>query len=285
MNQWNYVEGNPINRIDPSGNTWITPDWCQMMPTKWLYEGCVLKKYGLESIDLFPSGKTVTGQPGCYSGPTEYRAPGYLEGLEVTPALVIPQLMFGQEVVYDFATMQRARFKFKGVVQTNGVGISASMYTGRVLGFKSNTNLIDSYRGDSIVWAKGVSAIANAGTGGFVSLSDIRLRGNTWYIGVGLIANYLAPLDISAGQVYYAPVSNEIPYARNGKVDRARLFIDISWGIESPWKSIGLQGPDLSPGTNPNPLLIFSGGSRLYGYYLVNKYADAYDPLFANAHR
>lgn len=54
LNRWVYVEGNPVNYIDPTGHYFEMPDWCQMMPTKWMYEGCVLKKYGLESIDFFP---------------------------------------------------------------------------------------------------------------------------------------------------------------------------------------------------------------------------------------
>lgn len=39
LNNWNYVEANPVNLVDPSGHF---PVWCQYAPSKAFYEACVL---------------------------------------------------------------------------------------------------------------------------------------------------------------------------------------------------------------------------------------------------
>jgi RHS repeat-associated protein len=77
LNRWNYVNSNPVNLTDPSG---YSPIFCQSMPTKGLYEYCVLTYYGLEPINPFELGQRVQGERGCYTGPSAYRGPGYIEG-------------------------------------------------------------------------------------------------------------------------------------------------------------------------------------------------------------
>ena len=107
MNRWMYVEGNPVKYTDPSGHF---PTFCQSMPTKGLYESCVLGFYGLEPISYFELGERVQGEQGCYSGLDAYRAPGYLEGIGLW-ALIHRG---GYEVVYDFARMERMEFNYYG---------------------------------------------------------------------------------------------------------------------------------------------------------------------------
>src|SRR5215208_4952377 len=150
VNRWIYAEGNPVNYTVPSGH-WIHPE-CQWMPAKGLYEYCILQKYKLEPISIFEMGKTVRGQPGCYSGPTEDRAPGYLEGQEEHCLGLLPfvGITSGSEVVYDFATMQRSGFSFRGTIVSDGiVGVGASLYVGKILGFRTNTPIGEAYRGVS----------------------------------------------------------------------------------------------------------------------------------------
>ncbi len=100
------MEGNPVNAVDPSGHF---PEYCQHMPTGKLYETCVLKSYGLLSpINYSDLGASIEGSPGCYKGEIKYRTLGYLEGFGTNWFLG----RSGEEIVYDFATMERMEFTY-----------------------------------------------------------------------------------------------------------------------------------------------------------------------------
>jgi RHS repeat-associated protein len=109
FNKWQYAYSNPVNLTDPSG---YFPEWCQSMPNKETYAVCVLTFYKLQVINPFDIAKSVQGEKGCYTGPTEYRAPGYIEGYGSTFTSV--WYVGFHEMVYDFATMQRTDFNAKG---------------------------------------------------------------------------------------------------------------------------------------------------------------------------
>ncbi len=282
FNRWMYVEGNPVNRVDPTGYNWQPTNWCQMMPTKGLYESCILFKYGLEPISIFELGKSVQGQQGCYSGPSEYRAPGYLEGVEAHIG-GIPSYTTGIEVVYDFARMERASFDFRGATINDGlVGGEASVYFGKILGLKSDTDVIEDYRAVSISASVGISfdvGIGGAvGRGGFVATSSDTipmLRGKTWYLGGSLSGDFVEGFDLSGSWVNYTPISAQpISYVRaDESIDTARLYADIFAGTGSPWGS-----PQWDIAVNPE-LIVAKSAVRAYGFYLANKYIAAYEDL------
>ncbi|MBN1453160.1 MAG: RHS repeat-associated core domain-containing protein, partial [Anaerolineales bacterium] len=281
LNRWLYVEGNPVNYADPSGHL-IHPE-CQWMPTKGLYEYCILLKYGLQPIDPFSMGATVTGERGCYSGPTEYRAPGYLEGMAFNVA-DIGTHSFGAETVYDFATMERENFTFYMLGASDmAVGGGANLYFGKVYGFKSSGSIIDEYRDISVSISTGgaldIGASAGAGRGFFVSASDPLLYGKTRYIGYGLGLNWIegSPLSASIMVGRYSPVSLVVkPYIlKDGSVNRAQLFSDILTGKDSPWNIIP-PGGSLETQVETRVALTIP---RLYAIYQANKYAFAYEEL------
>jgi len=268
-----YVEGNPVHRVDPTGHNWQPPDWCQAMPTKGLYEYCILQRYKLEPISIFEMGKTVKGQPGCYSGPTEYRAPGYLEGSEKHWLGMLPFLGVtgGKEVVYDFATMQRSKFSFVGGTVSDGLaGVGAALYVGKVLGFRTDKSINEGYRGESFSGQVGISfdvILGGAiGRGVFVSESDIRLRGKTLYLAGSISGDFVEGIDLSGSWVNYEPTTNDpVSYDVDGDgivEGKAKLYSDISSGIGSPWAGPGLFSP-----------------FRIYGRYLAEKYVAAYEEL------
>jgi RHS repeat-associated protein len=169
MNRWNYVGGNPVNLTDPSGN--FPPIWCQSMPNKAMYERCVDNWYGIEPISYFTMGENVKGEKGCYKGPIEYRAPGYLEGVGLW-ALIHRG---GYERVYDFARMEATNFNYYGSGGNDAIdlGIGGMFYIGKVTGFRSDIVLEKSYRGLSSSYTLGPSIDIGfgigAGQGGFIS--------------------------------------------------------------------------------------------------------------------
>ena len=275
MNRWMYVEGNPVNYSDHTGHYSETIDWCQMMPTKGLYAYCKLKKYGLEPMYPFDPGKYVNGGIGCYSGPTKYRAPGYLEGLEVHKAGLPLGATGGLEVVYDFAAMQRSGFQFIGVTASDGIiGLGASFYVGKAMGFKTDADISDSYRGVSFSVQGGVSFDlgigAAVGRGFFVSNDDIMLWGKTLYVGIGVSGDLVEGIDLSGSWASYSPntVTTKYDANRDGIVEnKQQLYEDISLGRGSPLHFFDF--------INPGTIL-----SRLYGRLLAEKYVKVYEDLW-----
>jgi hypothetical protein len=190
LSKWNYVGGNPVNLTDPSGN--FPPIWCQFMPNKALYEGCVDHWYGIEPINRL--GEFVDEERVCYTGPDEYRAPGHFQGTGLT--LAIPSIInwgFEIESVYDFATFEHSYF-INGTDQIPilpGVGASGfvwggtlDQYAGFVYGFRTNTSIGSDYSGPALTGFFGASLglgpagidplgpSVGIGSAGFVSITD-----------------------------------------------------------------------------------------------------------------
>ncbi|MFZ2097054.1 MAG: RHS repeat-associated core domain-containing protein, partial [Anaerolineales bacterium] len=98
LNNWLYVQSNPINFIDTSGKY---PIWCQFAPNGIVYEACVLSYYQLEPLHIFSIGSNIKGSRGCYKGKIEYRAPGYLEGVGGFIPPLLGELVFTRKNGHD----------------------------------------------------------------------------------------------------------------------------------------------------------------------------------------
>ncbi len=286
FNRWNYGYGNPVKYTDPSGHF---PTFCQSMPTKGLYELCVLGNYGLEPISYLELGERVQGSQGCYSGPSEYRAPGYIEGYQFGIAVpTFVSITYAYESVYDFARMEQHNFSVGlsdplrdvGVVLSDlGVGISASEYAGVVYGLKSSLSLREAYKGEAIQLTRGVgvpiigAAGAGVGKSSFVSTTDLMVRGTTWYIGLSLGEDVLPIYDLGISlHMNYVPSGSGDNYLTTDKrgIDEIRLYSDILYGRHNVWP-IG-----------SNPILgdiPFDWAARSLGYVLAQRYVHAYKEL------
>jgi RHS repeat-associated protein len=292
FNRWNYVGGNPVNLTDPSGN--FPPIWCQMMPNKAMYEGCVDLWYGIEPISYFKMGENVTGGVGCYKGPTSYRAPGYIEGTGLTFAYIANGL-FAAESVYDFATMEHNYFVngASGVFGVPGVGgsdfiagISGNEYAGYVYGFRYEKGysinsdypgpFIEGYIGASVspVVVDFLGISIGTGTIGFISPSDPMIRGYSHYISFSLGLDAMPLIaDGGLGVISTMELNKEaesyLDPNDKTKVLSGKLYSDILFGKHNEWLTrLGLTyfaPADLA--------------SRVGAAYKSLKYAAAYEDL------
>ena len=274
LNRWGYVEGNPVNFVDPTGRK---PEWCQSMPNKAMYEFCIGAHYKIEPVFYFEAGKYVQGTKGCYSGPTKYRTSGYLEGA----GGFLTIWWGGSEVVYDFATMERQKFLYFGPGVNDSVlggGVAAS--AGIIAGFRSDRDITKDYAGPFFVVAGGSGIDVGelwqpvglgAGLSAFVSWEDIHIRGVSAYIGGGLSYDIIPFVEAGVGiWMDYYPTSDVQSYVTNTpngkKVNRGLLFQHISSGDQSPWPFFVSYSPT-------------GQASRTIAISLAIKYADVYDKL------
>lgn len=244
LNRWGYVEGNPANLTDPSGKI---PEYCKAMKSKIAYHDCILTTYHVRPIgNVYLATSTVTGSEGCFSGPIEYRAGGYLEGI----GGFIMTWWGGSEIVYDFATMERQKFLYLGPgVNDSFLGGGISAYSGAVSGFRSDNNITRDYAGPFFSVTGGVGLDVGelgqfvglgVGVSGFISWGDARLYGISWYIGGGLSVDLIPGLEAGMGIfLFYQPTSSPQSYVYNApdgkKVNRGLLLQDIGSGSLSPW--------------------------------------------------
>ncbi len=263
MNGWSYVGNNPINLIDLTGETPFRADYCMtaFLPSE--YAHCVRQEYGVKGFDFFSfedpdEGFDFLGGSGCWYGPVPYRAPGYVEGLSTVAGAAIHGTS-GSEVVYDFATMQRQSFTYRGgVLQDNG-GVIASEYIGEVYGFRTSRfgwnsyTITDDYSewfvflslgaGAGVVLGLELGPSIGAGVIFFASPTSPSIRGYAFYGSGGLSLDPVPILDVSAGVTFYKSPSNIItdyrqqgPFGGRTYVIESQLRNDILRGVDSPWR-------------------------------------------------
>ncbi|MBE7436686.1 MAG: RHS repeat-associated core domain-containing protein [Anaerolineales bacterium] len=193
LNRWMYVEGNPVNLVDPTGRAPLSLGYIE--------------------------GRSWGGGVGN----------GYIEGVEI---------------VYDYATMSRARFTYTGVV--GGFLLESwggTIYTGGVEGFRYDTNkrstfINSDYSGLSI-GGYGDSCIACIpligglqGGGGYFHNRDWSIKGAFLYVSLGF--GHL-PIDGTGFESNYTMRGSIDYYAdKDGYVNRGRLISDILSGSRSP---------------------------------------------------
>ena len=266
MNGWSYVEGNPANLIDPTGKTSYRAAFCSSFRSKLHYAECVRNVYGLEpkvreSIDYTFKFR---GDSECWYGPVPYRGKGYLEGRSSIYTLFLGTTR-GEEVVYDFATMERQNFEYVGGAAQDGIATSVGQYAGtigtffgrsgsfRSLGWGDITN---EYKGAFIsvsvgagVGPLGVEIGPSAGAGGtlFFSPTDLSMYGQAVYFSGGGAVDPVPGLDFAGSITNYTPVGSvtsyktmgpfKAPYGGGTYVEYAQIQKDITMGVNSPWQS------------------------------------------------
>ncbi len=242
MNGWGYVEGNPINLMDPTGQKPF-PDDCRDAPDVLTYAKCIRKYYGVEppdvnGLEVFYYGAGIISKyKGCWSGEVPYRAPGYLEGWSVQFGVFLNSVG-GEEIVYDFATMERQVFTYDGTSWTPTIGLSAGAYAGRAYGLRSWSTLENDYKGKFgfFYLGYGVSIIplpilpffSGIGPSGGVLLDwgipDNSVGGQALYVSLGGGFNFLkigpGSVDVGGGTTYYTPQLTLV--SANSKVAMAK---------------------------------------------------------------
>ena len=248
MNRWNYVESNPVNLTDPTG---MFPEWCKSMGTRLQYEDCVRRVYNLRAPKDYsvmppnPEKNGPYGSSGCWSGPVAYKAPGYLEGYSKGWIFGIG-VSDGEELVYDFATMEKEKFSYKTVSLALEAGVSTMAYHGLVFGFNNVDGIEKGYRGAFAFGSVGASTdiipspYFGTGVNGFKSTSG-EVWGISQYYSVGFGYNGLStllggfPLSLSGGWGNSTPAwSKPKSYVKFGGVNKWELIGDIALDPDSP---------------------------------------------------
>jgi hypothetical protein len=263
------------------------------MPNKGLYEACVDLHYGIEPMNPIKMGEYVTGSQGCYSGTTEYRAGGYIEGTSLTLGLFPSNWLFALESVYDFARMEQSYFingnfgitGFPGVgVSDFAYGIVGAEYAGHAYGFLTNTGIRRDYPGPVITGYIGGSIGApfandtlgigaGIGTTLFASPYPPYIRGNSLYVSFWAGADFIPDVDAGIGVLSMVAVNNVDTYVINGDVQTSRLYADILFGRHNGWLTHTI--PFLPLGMNLN----LDWAARIIAANKALRYAEAYEEL------
>jgi len=179
----------------------------------------------------------------CPPEPLIYRGPsGYLEGWSRIVAVAgMALLVEGAETVFNFKTFQMMRFEFRGTADIDVLwGITGTIYTGFIDGFKDNPNTPDDYT-QFIDQYRGLSFSSNVGFSLPVPLSpatgkatfhnaDNTLSGHTLYNAI-TVGRTPPILDVGFnGQVTYAPRSTRKSSIHQCKIDESELFYDVLHG-------------------------------------------------------
>ncbi len=282
LNRWGYVEGNPVNLVDPSGKF---PEHCYDMPTRILYEDCARKYHGVNrpmeyrgEVPYRDENGNVIDKPGCRYGayPIPYNGIGYIEGFNHFEFVFTN----GVEIAYDFTTMTSAVFDYSGIAIGDAtIGIGASQYAGIVgfwpfPGFNSQNDIFKDYDGPfmslSSAFALEIGAGVSVGATGFISPSLNPIGGVAWYVGWSGALDPLLGVDLAFSWVNYDGrdiTEREYFYTDKAgykRVNRGMLGQDILSGQRSPW---GLD------------VVGHAQLSRLYIQSKINKWTDIYEDL------
>jgi hypothetical protein len=243
LNKWSYVEENPINLIDPSGQF---PFWCKSMSSRLDYENCVRKHYNLSAPRDYPvmPQEKQDGFPGCWSGPVAYKTAGYLEGYSVSVSIMFGYST-GEELVFDFGTMEKGFFGYETLGITFDMGVSVMAYHGLVYGFNNVDSIESKYRGQFWFVSAGVSTefpfpTPNVGTGvNYFRSVDGELSGISQYYSAGLSILSLIPINLAGGGGTSTPLWSKSYINSAGVLNSSRLLDDIAADPASPvWPAI-----------------------------------------------
>ena len=199
---------------------------------------------------------------------------GYLEGFSKTGPAFGSAAIEGSEIVYDYATMTRARFRYSGYVEGFTLSASSSgIYFGGVTGFKYedkplsgggnlNSNsanldlpysqkIIEDYGGNTDGWYGGPSfspipplpVSVTVGVG-FFAASNGYIHGAYDYVSVGISPPRITLEGVTFHTKYrvdkgslqgYNNLGIDYYYnVKTGEVNRAKLISDILSGDHSP---------------------------------------------------
>jgi len=203
------------------------------------------------------------GNPINLTDPTGHKplGLGYVEGLSVSIANdfsttfgLVDGTISGAEIVYDYATMTRARFAYTGEVTGAITGVSAAIYAGVINGFGyklgdvQSAQINDDYKGTFVggyggIGIRGVGVTPGPGLMvgvGYFQNPEGTLKGEFAYgsAGVGLL-----PVEGMGFRTNYLIDRYSLPGNKNGvefyadesgHVNRGKLISDILSGDHSP---------------------------------------------------
>lgn len=236
-NKWQYVYSNPINLIDPTGKF---PEWCRSKWTKWGYAKCVSDYYHIEPAgSIYFNGDAVAkvkGSSGCWSGPIEYRAGGYIEGYSWFGTVI----WGGKEIVYSFARMERSEFTYiGGGLNDSALGGGIALYAGLAEGLRSDRLITDHYKGLSFVYSGGLDiSQSDIGLGlglgvvNTIAVQDWKLTSQSVYVGASGSLIGVPFIDAGAGFVNYSPSG---AYRRYESGELGSLLSDMIIGRYAPY--------------------------------------------------
>jgi len=240
MNGWSYVEGNSVNRVDPTGMIpTLFPDHCRKLHTGSEYARCVRKEYGLRSTDWEVQSQDILheiaqiiqrqgGIAGCWEGEVPYRAPGYVAGSSVQAGALVSAIT-GKEKVYDFATMERQIFSYSGHTWTLSAGATGTAYAGKAYGLRSWSTIEEDYRGKfGFFYAGGGVPLGLpllSISGGILTASgspDDSVGVVAGYVSLNVGASVLGNIDIGGGYTFYEKSSDVVSYVSTGALGTGR---------------------------------------------------------------
>ncbi len=147
MNGWGFVEGNPINRVDPSGKMTVGAAMSQLgLPDP--DEGTSLFDILMDFLPLEIIAEDVVSACNDDSPRTGDTALTYSEGRANTGYYNLAGVWDGVETVYDLISMQRAEFTVRGLIQQPfSAGATTMAYMAYAVGIDTTERLAGDYGG------------------------------------------------------------------------------------------------------------------------------------------
>ncbi|RME58489.1 RHS repeat-associated core domain-containing protein [Candidatus Parcubacteria bacterium] len=258
---YQYVRGNPVNRVDPSG---LQCPGCPPLPSG---PATPPSPEGTPTPGPAPTPSTqpspVPAPPAPYpvttpcTDPLLFKAPGYAEGYASILSLGIAVASInGREVVYDFATLERGTYQFEDtpLADPNNVpylpggttpewGLTNMTYYVDLQGFDSWKNLDQEYSGDFYGVSGGVGfsksifkKFSVSGSIGAISVFSPEVSGSGGYIATGNGVS-LIPLSFSVSKTFYKPIEKHryVPRGLDAREEHIKqMKDDIQSGVDSP---------------------------------------------------